>query len=296
MDQVRVLRLDLLGGAAPGNKWFKLQPYLALARERGIRTLVSFGGAWSNHLHALAAVGREEGMRTVGIVRGERSATLSPTLRDVVDLGMQLVFVSRAAYRRRHEAAYLQALQARYAPCLVIPEGGAEGSGVLGCRAIGDLLQRHAPAGADVFLAVGTGTTLAGIAASVSAVRAVEGVAVLKGLQDIDDRVAAWLAQTTGGAQCRWRIYHGGHCGGYARVTPELQRFMLAFERSQGIPLDPVYTGKVFFTLQRRIRAGEIDPGQVLVAVHTGGLQGRRGYPWLAPPDDGPQVGAPAAD
>lgn len=276
---VRVLRLDLCDGDAPGNKWFKLQGNITDARQRGITRLVSFGGAWSNHLHALAATGRALGLQTVGIVRGEKPNNPSPMLEDARAWGMQLVYVSRQEYKLREDTAYLDALQARFDPCLVIPEGGANLAGVEGCEAIGEILIKEGCGQSTVVLAVGTGTTLAGIARGLGANSEANlvGVSVLKGAIDLGDRVAEFTAK-----ECApWQILHEYHCGGYARVNPALREFILAFQAAHSIPLDPVYTGKAMFAVHQLIAAGQWPESQPVVLVHTGGLQGRRGFNWL---------------
>jgi len=283
LRNVSLLRLDLTGGLAPGNKHFKLQGNVAAARRQGVRRLVSFGGAWSNHLHALAAVGAEQGFATVGIVRGDEQVADSAMLADARNWGMDIVRVSRAEYRRRHQPEYLQHLARRFAPCLVIPEGGGNREGALGCMDIAALLREQAPGIRQVLLPVGTGTTLAGVAAGLGRDYQLYGVAALKGADDLDRRVASTLAQLGAGELADWRILQDDHCGGFARVSPGLREFILAFEGSQGIPLEPVYTGKMLYALYRRLQRGEWDPGEPRLAIHTGGLQGRRGFSWLDP-------------
>jgi 1-aminocyclopropane-1-carboxylate deaminase len=135
---VRAARLDLIDASINGNKWYKLCCNLQQARKLGIRRLLSFGGAWSNHLHALAAAGARFGFETIGIVRGEPSRGLTPTLADAQGFGMRLHFVDRSEYRRRDDADYVQRLAQRFAPCLVIPEGGGNQAGVAGCEVLGE--------------------------------------------------------------------------------------------------------------------------------------------------------------
>jgi 1-aminocyclopropane-1-carboxylate deaminase len=280
LASVSLLRLDLCDGNAPGNKRFKLQGNIMAARKRGITTLVSFGGAWSNHLHALAATGRAVGLHTIGIVRGEKPDKPSPMLEDAKAWGMELVYVSRQEYKMREEKAYIDKLQARFDPCLVIPEGGANLAGVEGCEAIGELLVEEGCDSSTVVLAVGTGTTLAGIARGLGQNRGANlvGVSVLKGAHDLDSRVAKFTHE-----ECAsWQILHEHHCGGYARVSPALREFILAFQAVHNIPLDPVYTGKALFAVHQLIASGQWHEKQPVVVVHTGGLQGRRGFDWLS--------------
>ncbi len=275
-----VLRLDLVGGNAPGNKSYKLRHNLRLARERGVTRVLSFGGAWSNHLHALAAVGAELGIETIGIVRGGETPTAM--LADAQRWGMRLLPVSREEYRRRDDPGYQRELAARFHPCQVIPEGGANPEGVLGCREIAGLL----PAGVRwnrLAVAVGSGATLAGLVASAAGVDEVTGIAALRATGDLETRVTSLLERSGLRAQLPWRIEHGFHCGGFARVDPALREFMLDFEARHGLALEPVYTGKLFLAVDRLLASGAWGAGERILALHTGGLQGRRGYPWLSP-------------
>ena len=281
MGNVSLLRLDSGGGLAPGNKYFKLIGNLAEAKRNGVNRLVSFGGAWSNHLHALAAVGAEQGFATVGIIRGDEDAADTAMIADARAWGMQIVRVSRTEYRRRLEPAYLADIQQRFAPCMVVPEGGSNRAGVRGCAAIADLVRTHSPAARHILLPVGTGTTLAGLAAGLDSTYEVTGIAALKGAVDLEHRVEQALAAVAANTVAPWRILHEDHCGGFARTSAELRAFMLEFEAVQGIPLEPVYTGKLLYAIYRRLRSGQWRTDIPLLAIHTGGLQGRRGYPWL---------------
>ena len=283
MSNVALLRLDTGGGLAPGNKQFKLRANLAAARRLGINRLVSFGGAWSNHLHALAAVGAEQGFATVGIVRGADQGAESATLADARRWGMQIVRVSREEYRRRHDADYLEQLQQEYGPCLVIPEGGANTEGARGCMDIAGLIRTAAPAMRHILVPVGTGTTLAGLVAGLDSGYEVTGVAALKGATDLEQRTGQLLERMATGDCARWQILHAYHCGGFARASSDLREFILAFEAVHAVALDPVYTGKMLYAVHQRLRSGEYAATAPLLAVHTGGLQGRRGYSWLAP-------------
>lgn len=285
MGNVSLLRLDRSGGLAPGNKHFKLLGNIAAATRSGVRRLVSFGGAWSNHIHALAAIGREQGFATVGIIRGDDDSPESAMLADARDWGMEIIKVSREEYRRRNDEAYIELVRARFAPCLVIPEGGANSDGVLGCQAIAELVRGLAPGAGKIVLPVGTGTTLAGLVAGLGAnadETLVVGISALKGAKDLEDRVQGALLACARGPAARWRILHDHHCGGFARVSDPLRQFMLEFERVQGIALDPVYTGKMLFAIHQLLRRGDWDAGLPILAIHTGGLQGRRGYSWLS--------------
>jgi 1-aminocyclopropane-1-carboxylate deaminase len=282
LGNVSLLRLDRTGGLAPGNKSFKLHENLAEAQRLGVSRLVSFGGAWSNHLHALAAVGRENGLATVGIVRGEAKVDETPMLKDARAWGMRIVHVSRTEYRQRNECEYLREIKHRFDPCLVIPEGGANAEGVRGCMAIADLVKDVAPQTRRIVLSVGTGTTLAGLAAGLGSGYEVVGISALKGAGDLEQRVERALADCGATEVADWRILHDYHCGGFARSNAQLRDFMLDFQKAHGVPLEPVYTGKMLFAIHQLLQCGKWDCAIPVLAIHTGGLQGRRGYDWCA--------------
>ena len=283
LGNVSLLRLDLVDTAAPGNKWFKLQAIVRQTRDERRGRLVSFGGAWSNHLHALAAVGAQEGLATVGIVRGDDGLALTPTLRDCRDWGMELMFVSRQEYRRRHDPDYLAQLAASFGQCRVIPEGGGSVDGVMGCIDIGRLLSGSPTKPGKVVVAVGTGTTLAGIAIGLGPDWEVVGVAALRGASDLEARIRGAIDNTGApGPVAAWSLLHDYHSGGFARVNPALKAFILEFEAVQGVQLDPVYSAKALFAVHTLRETGAWDAREPITVIHTGGLQGRRGYDWLS--------------
>ncbi len=269
-----VLRLDLLHPFISGNKWFKLRPVLERAQAQGQRTLISFGGAWSNHLLALAAAGQQAGFTTIGLVRGEVLRPLNPVLAAAEAFGMQLLPVSRTAYRERHTDAFLQALRERWPQAHLIPEGGATLDGVLGCQEIARALRWTGSATRPrrVALATATGTTLAGLVSALDESVRVEATLVLKGEDRLSAQVQHWLEQLPAGPRADWQIVQGWHAGGYARSHPGLDTFIAGFTARTGIPLEPVYTGKMMWSVYGRIVRGEIPPGSEIIAIHTGGI------------------------
>ena len=276
-----MLRLDRSGGAAPGNKQFKLAPHLAAMAAAGHRRVLSFGGAWSNHLHALAATGHALGLETVGVIRGERPQSLSPTLADAAGWGMQLHFVSRSDYRRRLQPDYVARLSQQLQVDHVIPEGGAGPLGVAGCAPLAALIANRFPQGARVVLGVGTGTTLAGLAAALPGIFHVDGIVALRGDRSLEANVSAWIAAQAPGEHASWCLHRDFHCGGFAHVDARLRALMLRSEACLNLVLEPVYTGKALLALHSLLAAGRVSAQQPVVLVHTGGLQGRRGYSWL---------------
>lgn len=283
IKQLSVLRLDQLPPSYSGNKYFKLKYTLHQAKADGIKQLVSFGGAYSNHLHALALAGQQHALHTVGIVRGEPTTPLNPTLNDVSNAGMKLRFVSRAQYRLRNDRHYLAKLAAEYPGSLIIPEGGSNITAVRGCMEIVEHI--HHAIGRDydtIVLPCGTAATLAGIVAAAPVDKCVIGISMLKNACDLEGRVAAHLKQLGRKKTCQWRIEHRYHCGGYAKFDKALVQFINDFSNSYGIALEPIYSGKMFYALSQLL-AQPIDTQKIIsdgahvVAVHTGGLQGLRG-------------------
>lgn len=276
---LQILRLDLLHPQLSGNKWYKLRLNLQAAKELGHNTVLSFGGAYSNHLHALAAAGRMQGLKTIGVVRGGPVEPSNATLTFALQQGMELYHVTRADYRNKSSPVFLARLQERFGDFFLIPEGGANVAGVQGCAAIAELLSWSAPAAATsstaervVALACGTGTTLAGLLIGRREDYRIFGVAALQG--DFLENDVRMALQRCGVADPgNWRITQEWHGGGYARFSPELLDFIQGFQQRTGIPLEPVYTGKLLLGLYRMLERGEFPRGTEIIAIHTGGLQ-----------------------
>jgi 1-aminocyclopropane-1-carboxylate deaminase len=279
--EVLVRRDDLIDPELSGNKFYKLFFNLSAAREQGFTRLLSFGGAYSNHLHALAAAGNRYGFNTLGVVRGERPAQLNPTLSDAEAWGMQLVFISRTDYRDKSEPELLAELQSRYGEFYLIPEGGANLAGARGMQLLGQALEQQLKGDyTAVCMACGTGTSLAGLAAGIDSTKLAIGFSVLKGEGGLGGVIATVNRQfrSSDGA-VNWRLISGFHAGGYGKKHPEyLTQFWQDFEHSSGIPLDPVYTLKLFWGINSLSQQGYWPRGSRIVAIHSGGLQGRRGF------------------
>jgi 1-aminocyclopropane-1-carboxylate deaminase len=283
---VALWRLDMLDVAAPGNKFFKLTENLRAAHEAGHSRVLSFGGAYSNHIHALALSAAAAGMGSIGVIRGESTAAANPTLRDAAAAGMQLHFVDRATYRLLTRfalqtepecRALLAQLQQTYGNSYVIPEGGANRLGVLGCRPLGEAISGLTYQPDCVALPCATGSTLAGVVAGLDRRSHVLGIAVLKGAEFIADQVRVQL-RDVGAWHCNnWRIDTGSHEGGYARASTALYHFVARFTQVTGVAIEPIYSGKMLYAIHRCIERDEFARGTRVLAVHTGGLQGTRG-------------------
>ncbi len=268
-----VLRLDLIDPQLSGNKWYKLRPHLLQALAQGHTRIVSLGGAHSNHLHALAAAGQRFGFTTIGLVRGplEYQGQLTPTLADASAWGMQLHALSRAEYARRYQADWLAAT-ARSHNAYIIGEGGADACVLSAMQEFAPLLSRYDL----VAVACGSGATLAALASAAAAPTEVLGVSVLKDEGSTAARVQALLQATP---HCPYRIESRFHNGGFARLNRTLLKFMDRFAACCKIPLEPVYSGKLFHALldgAGQALLAERPSGQRVLAIHTGGLQGAR--------------------
>jgi 1-aminocyclopropane-1-carboxylate deaminase len=277
--EVAVLRLDLIDPLISGNKWFKLTEHLLAAHAAGAEGLISLGGAHSNHLHALAAAGKRFGFATVGLLRGHPQQT--PTTIDLERYGMQLHWLGFAGYRARHEPGFWQSWQAMYPKLHQVPEGGGGLAGASGCRPLVDMVRRQlSDVGWDDYdgwwLAAGTGTTLAGLVLGEEGVRCVYGALAVP----LDHGVAAQveaILQAGGATERNFQLIEASR-GGFARVDDDLLGFIHDSEAASGLPLEPLYTAKALMALKQAVKEGGVARGMRLVFVHTGGLQGRRGF------------------
>ncbi|TNC20079.1 1-aminocyclopropane-1-carboxylate deaminase/D-cysteine desulfhydrase [Amycolatopsis alkalitolerans] len=257
-------RDDLIHQEIPGNKWRKLKYNLAAAKDQGHSRLLTFGGAYSNHLRAVAAAGHYFGFETIGVVRGEEHQPLNDSLTYAVGQGMRLTYLDRATYRRKSEPDVLAALTERFGSCYVVPEGGGNGPGVRGCAE----LPSEVDVDFDVIVcACGTGSTLAGIAAGLGGTARALGFAVLKGGRFLDEEVRRLQREAFDRVTENWAVDYEFPFGGYAKRTPELDAFITDFQARHGIMLDWVYEAKMMYGLLDRIASGAFAPGTAIVAV-----------------------------
>jgi 1-aminocyclopropane-1-carboxylate deaminase len=282
--QAAMLRLDLLHPEVSGNKWFKLKynleeairscetlgavrksENLGAARQHevlglGKLRILTFGGAYSNHIAATAAACKLFGLSSIGIIRGEKPAVLSHTLQRAITDGMQLEFVSREAYRNKDSTDW----QMRFPGAYIIPEGGNNEAGAKGCREILSLADTSRFT--HILCACGTGTTLAGLISSALPHQQVQGYVVLKGAEYLKGTIALLTKGTN------WQLIHDYHNGGYAKTSPELIHFINNFYAETRIPLDVVYTGKLVWGFSQAVL--NFPAGSKVLLIHTGGLQG----------------------
>lgn len=258
--EIGVLRLDLLHPRVSGNKWFKLKYNLQAALEAGKTSLLTFGGAYSNHIAATAAACQMAGLGSIGLIRGDETPVLNDTLQEASENGMEIRWIDRETYRQKEEPAFFDKLQAQYPHAFIVPEGGSNEQGLRGCM---EILNEDTSVYGTICCAMGTGATFEGIRRSLHASQHLIGIPVLKGFETI----TAAQAET----------HAGYHFGGYARHTAELLAFKQRFENEYRIPLDYVYTAKLFYAAFDLIDKNMIGKGPVLL-IHSGGLQGNKGY------------------
>ncbi|MGL5144467.1 MAG: 1-aminocyclopropane-1-carboxylate deaminase/D-cysteine desulfhydrase [Acinetobacter junii] len=266
--QLTVKRLDLIHPQISGNKFFKLKYNLLEAKQQNLNQVLTFGGAYSNHIAATAYAAHYFGFQSIGVIRGEELAkqALNPTLQTAQDFGMQLHFVSRAEYRLRHELEYLQQLKQRYPNTWIIPEGGTNDLAIQGTK---EILSADDRENYDVICcAVGTGGTIAGIIESSSDQQHILGFSALKG-DFLKYDIQQWTNKTN------WSLTDEYCCGGYAKTNSELLQFMQQFEQQYAVPLEQVYTAKMMMGLFDLIQQGNFPVNTRILAIHTGGLQGR---------------------
>jgi 1-aminocyclopropane-1-carboxylate deaminase len=284
---LHVKRLDLLHPHVQGNKWYKLKYNIDRALASEHKTLLTFGGAWSNHIYATAAAGKIAGLRTIGIIRGEEPSDYSNTLRFAKEQGMELKFVSRLDYEERATEEFKAWLHDEYGSFHLVPEGGSNYYGVNGCMEI--LTETDLQTYSHVACACGTGATLAGMLLGSKSQSQFIGFSALKGGDFLCDEVVKHIEyflmdrELAEEYRSQFTIETAYHFGGYGKWNEELISFIQQIEREQSLPLDQVYTGKALYGLLKKIEAGEFEPESNVLFIHTGGLQGRLGCDALPP-------------
>jgi 1-aminocyclopropane-1-carboxylate deaminase len=265
-----IKRDDLLDPLISGNKWRKLKYNLFELQQSGKKGIVTFGGAFSNHLHAVAAAGQRFGFETVGIVRGERASNPSPTILACEKMGMRLHFVGREQYREKENDPMLAQLLSQYPEYMLLPEGGANELALKGCAEIMDEIETEFD---YLCVACGTGATLAGIAQKLPPPTKLLGFPVLKGAEKSILEMAN--KSNFEPSTLNLELKSDYHFGGYAKHNDILLTFIQAFESETGVLLEQVYTGKLLFGICDLASKGYFPSGSMIVALHTGGLQGR---------------------
>lgn len=269
---ISMVRADLLHPLASGNKIFKLLPNLQFAKDNSYSEILSFGGAFSNHIHALALMTQKHGLKSIGIIRGEKEYATNPTLQDAQNAGMKLVFVSRKDYKRRNETEYLSELQLQYPNTLILPEGGSSQLAINGCSQLAKEIDKQV-IGDILAVPCGTGATFAGLICG-SSFKQIYGYAVLT-----DDSLSNRIEDFIKKEHCTKSNYKivAADYGGYAKLNSELLDFIFDWLEQTGILLDPIYTSKMCMRIMQQIEAGEFQAATKITMIHSGGLQGWRG-------------------
>ncbi len=267
---LKIKRDDLIHPFVSGNKFRKLKYNLLEAEKERHSTILTFGGAFSNHIAAVAAAGAETNFKTIGIIRGEELAhnrLLNPTLTFAQNCGMLFKFIPRDLYRKKEEASFLRQLEDEYGRFYLLPEGGTNHWAVKGCE---EILQESDQSFDFICVPVGTGGTISGLVKASSAHQQVLGFSALKGTFQ-NEEVKKYTSKTN------FEITDAYSFGGYGKIDAELIRFINEFKQKTDVPLDPIYTGKMLFGIIDLLKNGRFPENSSILAVHTGGLQGIAG-------------------
>lgn len=268
--QLFIKREDLIHPFISGNKYRKLQYNLSKAKEENHATLLTFGGAYSNHIAAVAYAGKMCGFQTIGVIRGEEllsKINKNPTLTFAQQNGMQFVFESREEYKNRHEMEYIETLRQKFGAFYLIPEGGTNDLAVKGCK---EILTENDAEFDYICCCVGTGGTISGIINSSHVNQRIIGFPSLKG-DFLNGEIQKWVTKDN------WELNNAYHFGGYAKINSELIEFMNDFFVQTSVLLDPVYTGKMMYGIYDLIEKEFFTANSKILAIHSGGLQGIEG-------------------
>lgn len=271
---LRILRLDQTHHEISGNKWFKLKYNLLEAKKQGHSKLLTFGGAYSNHIYAVAAAAKLFSFESVGVIRGEAHKQLNPTLEFATNSGMHLKYVDRESYRRKSEAEFINQLKEELGEFYLIPEGGTNQLAIKGAAEIAELISGNID---YCCLPVGTGGTIAGLISGLKGNGEIIGFSALKG-SFLQKEVEQLLSDHSENPLKNWSIQNDYHFGGYAKTKPELMHFIQEIERDFKLELEPIYTGKMLYGIIDLIEKGFFANGSKILTIHTGGLQGRAGF------------------
>lgn len=269
--ELSVLREDLIHPYISGNKFRKLKYNLIEFKKGNYTAVLTFGGAYSNHISAVAAAGKEFGFQTIGIIRGEELISKineNPTLKFAQNCGMKLKFISRESYRQKSNPEILNELASEFGNVYILPEGGTNEPAVKGCE---EILGTHTESFDFICCAIGTGGTISGIIRSSAKHQKILGFPALKDSGFLKDEINRFTNRSN------WELIPEYHFGGYGKTCEELINFTNSFKQEFELPLDPVYTAKMMFGITELIKEGYFPKGSKALAIHTGGLQGIEG-------------------
>lgn len=268
--EIRIKRDDAIHPVISGNKWRKLK-YTLEALPENCRHIVSFGGGFSNHLHACGFICKTLGLTFTAMVRGDYSSSMTPMLNDLDKWGSEIRFISKKEYKDRTNPDWLKKQALQYPDAFFIPEGGSQ---VHALKGVSEILKEDTFFPDYILLPVASGATLAGIVNASSLRQKTIGIAVLKGKGYLEDLVSSLLPLDT--EQPQWHIEHGYHQGGYAKTSAELATLCHCLSTHYDLSVEPVYSGKVFLSLKDMLAKNVFKPGSRILVIHTGGLQGAR--------------------
>ena len=262
-----IKRIDKVHSFVSGNKWFKLKYNLFEAEKQGLNTLLTFGGAYSNHIAASAFAAQEKGLKSIGIIRGEEHLPLNPTLRFAKENGMKLHYVSRSYYKEKTNDVFLKNLKVQFGDFYLIPEGGTNELAIQGVAEILDTNDTQD----YICCAVGTGGTIAGIINASNDKQTVIGFPAIKGVDVLEKDIKIWTNTTN------YKFINDYVGNGYAKINKDLVDFINEFDATHNIPLDAIYTGKMMMGILDLVAKDFFLKGSSILAIHTGGLQGNKG-------------------
>jgi 1-aminocyclopropane-1-carboxylate deaminase len=265
-----IKREDLIHPFISGNKFRKLKYNLQQAKTENKKVVLTFGGAFSNHIAAVAYAGKEQGFKTIGIIRGDElvaKADENPTLKFAKENGMEFEFISREVYRTKNDISFVEQLRDKFGDFYLVPEGGTNELAVKGCE---EILTKEDAVFNYICCAVGTGGTISGLINSALPHQQILGFPALKG-EFLKDEICIFAKKNN------WKLIYDYHFGGYGKVDLELIEFVNSFFEESKVPLDPIYTGKMVFGVIDLIRKNYFPPQSKILLIHTGGLQGIEG-------------------
>jgi len=267
-------RTDLVHPVISGNKWYKMKYNIVEMKKLGLDTLLTFGGAFSNHIHAAAHAGKIFGFKTIGLIRGEEHLPLNPTLQAAVDDGMELHYVDRTTFRKRETEEFLNSIRERFGDVYILPVGGTNKIALKGCAEIIDQIDIDYN---YICSASGSGGTFAGLVAGLKGSKQAIAFPALKGGEFLEKVISDLVSEYTGETFSNWELNTDYHFGGFAKLSKELIDFTHEFNELNGFELDYIYTNKMMFGIADLIKKGFFKSGETIVAIHSGGLQGNEG-------------------
>lgn len=271
---ISVLRIDKVHPQISGNKWFKLKYNLLEAKRLNHTKLLTFGGAYSNHIYAVAAAGKEFGFETIGIIRGEEHVPINPTLHFAKECGMKLFYLDRTTYKNRNEKYFQEEIKIKFDNPFIIPEGGTNQLALMGVEEIINFIKDDFD---FICTACGTGGTISGLISSLKGEKNILGFPALKGGAFLREVIESLVLERTNKYYNNWELITDYHFGGYARIDLDLVNFVENFQSMNNLKLDYIYTSKMFYGINKLLENEHFQKGSKLILLHTGGLQGNAG-------------------